>query len=241
MKVIDFHSHILPGIDDGSKNVETSIEMLRRSKTAGVDIMIATPHFYADCDRIERFTEKRLGAYQKIEDQLGKDTPQILLGAEVAFFEGMDQAEKIDRLTINGSRIMLLEMPFRMWRQKDIDQVRNLIEERKFSLIIAHLERFMKTAGNKEYIEELMSLPVTIQINAESLSDWKQSHTLIKMFKRGQVHILGSDCHGIHHRPPNLMEGRQRLEKKAGEACIRRLDEYGMDLLQQIKNDKMQE
>ena len=155
--------------------------------------------------------------------------------------EGMDQAEKIDRLTINGSRIMLLEMPFRMWRQKDIDQVRNLIEERKFSLIIAHLERFMKTAGNKEYIEELMSLPVTIQINAESLSDWKQSHTLIKMFKRGQAHILGSDCHGIHHRPPNLMEGRQILEKKAGEACIRRLDEYGMDLLQQIKNDKMQE
>lgn len=126
----------------------------------------------------------------------------------------MDQAEKIDRLTINGSRIMLLEMPFRMWRQKDIDQVRNLIEERKFSLIIAHLERFMKTAGNKEYIEELMSLPVTIQINAESLSDWKQSHMLIKMFKRGQAHILGSDCHGIHHRPPNLMEGRQILGKK---------------------------
>ena len=92
---------------------------------------------------------------------------------------------------------------------------------------------------NKEYIEELMSLPVTIQINAESLSDWKQSHTLIKMFKRGQAHILGSDCHGIHHRPPNLMEGRQILGKKAGEACIRRLDEYGMDLLQQITKDKI--
>ena len=197
MKVIDFHSHILPGIDDGSKNVETSIEMLRRSKAAGVDIMIATPHFYADCDRIERFTEKRLGAYQKIEDQLGKDTPQILLGAEVAFFEGMDQAEKIDRLTINGSRIMLLEMPFRMWRQKDIDQVRNLIEERKFSLIIAHLERFMKTAGNKEYIEELMSLPVTIQINAESLSDWKQSHTLIQtncQRRRRSQHSSSTSC-----------------------------------------------
>lgn len=241
MEVIDFHSHVLPGIDDGSKNVETSMEILRRSKASGVDIMVATPHFYADCDRIERFIEKRTGAYQKIKTQLGKDTPQILLGAEVAFFEGMDQAEKIDQLTINGSRLMLLEMPFRVWRQTDIDQVRNLIEQRNFSLIIAHLERFMKTAGNKKYIEELMSLSVTIQINAESLSDWRQAHALIKMFKKGQVHILGSDCHGIHHRPPNLMEGRQVLEKKAGEACIRKMDEYGMGLLQQIKVDKMQE
>lgn len=240
MEVIDFHSHVLPGIDDGSKNVETSMEILHRSKASGVDIMVATPHFYADCDRIERFIEKRTGAYQKIKTQLGKDTPQVLLGAEVAFFEGMDQAEKIDQLTINGSRLMLLEMPFRVWRQTDIDQVRNLIEQRNFSLIIAHLERFMKTAGNKKYIEELMSLPVTIQINAESLSDWRQAHALIKMFKKGQAHILGSDCHGIHHRPPNLMEGRQVLEKKAGEACIRKMDEYGLGLLQQIKADKMQ-
>lgn len=85
MKVIDFHSHILPGIDDGSKNVETSIEMLRRSKAAGVDIMIATPHFYADCDRIERFTEKRLGAYQKIEDQLVKTLHRSYWGRRSPF------------------------------------------------------------------------------------------------------------------------------------------------------------
>ena len=48
MEVIDFHSHVLPGIDDGSRNIETSIEMLRLSRNAGVDRMIATPHFYAD-------------------------------------------------------------------------------------------------------------------------------------------------------------------------------------------------
>ena len=59
MEVIDFHSHVLPGIDDGSRNIETSIEMLRLSRNAGVDRMIATPHFYADEDRIEHFLEKR--------------------------------------------------------------------------------------------------------------------------------------------------------------------------------------
>lgn len=52
MGVIDFHSHILPGIDDGSRNVETSIGMLRMCKEHGVDTMIATPHFYADSNTV---------------------------------------------------------------------------------------------------------------------------------------------------------------------------------------------
>ena len=67
MEVIDFHSHVLPGIDDGSRNIETSIEMLRLSRNAGVDRMIATPHFYADEDRIEHFLEKREHAYQRLK------------------------------------------------------------------------------------------------------------------------------------------------------------------------------
>ena len=217
MEVIDFHSHVLPGIDDGSKNIETSMEMLQTSKAAGVDRMIATPHFYADCDRIERFLERREQAYLSI--------------AEVALSEGISQAEKIEKLTICDSNLLLLEMPFRTWRQSDIEEVKQLIYRRNFSLIIAHLERYMKKAENRKYISELMELPVMIQINAESLLDWKQSRTLLRMVKKGQIHVLGSDCHGMHHRPPNLMEGRQVIEKKAGADCLKRIDETGSRLL----------
>ena len=218
MEVIDFHSHVLPGIDDGSRNIETSIEMLRLSRNAGVDRMIATPHFYADEDRIEHFLEKR-------------DTPQLLLGAEVAFFDGIGDADKVDRLTIQGTELLLLEMPFRTWTDEDLLQVKKLLHERQLRIIIAHLERFMKISGNKPYIKKLMELPVTIQINAESLSDWKQGGMLIRMFQKRQAHILGSDCHGVHHRPPNLMEGRQRLEKKAGADILAEIDAYGRQLL----------
>lgn len=231
MEVIDFHSHVLPGIDDGSKNIETSMKMLQTSKASGVDRMIATPHFYADCDRIERFLERREQAYLSIADKLSDDTPKLLLGAEVAFFEGISQAEKIEALTIDDSNLMLLEMPFRTWRQSDIAEVKQLIYKRNFSLIIAHLERYMKKTENRKYISELMELPVTIQINAESLLDCKQSRTLLRMVKKGQIHVLGSDCHGMHHRPPNLMEGRQVIEKKAGADCLKRIDETGNRLL----------
>lgn len=235
MEVIDFHSHVLPGIDDGSRNIETSLEMLRLSRNAGVERMIATPHFYADEDRIEHFLEKREHAYHSLMEAVVSDNisniPQLMLGAEVAFFDGIGDADKVDQLTIQGSDLLLLEMPFRTWTDTDLLQVKKLIRERNLRIIIAHLERFMKISGNKPYIEKLMELPVTIQINAESLSDWKQGRTLIHMFQKGQAHILGSDCHGVHHRPPNLMEGRQRLEKKAGKNVLEEVDAYGCRLL----------
>ena len=129
MVVIDFHSHVLPGIDDGSRNIETSIEMLRLSRNAGVDRMIATPHFYADEDRIEHFLEKREHAYQSLIEAVTteniSDTPQLLLGAEVAFFDGIGDADKVDRLTIQGTELLLLEMPFRTWTDEDLLQVKS--------------------------------------------------------------------------------------------------------------------
>ena len=114
MSVIDFHSHILPEIDDGSRNVETSIGMLRMCREQGVDIMIATPHFYADSNRVERFVENRKNAYDKVMAE-NADIPHIMMGAEVAFFDGISRAERVDALTIEGTNIMLLEMPFVTW------------------------------------------------------------------------------------------------------------------------------
>ncbi len=229
--IIDFHSHILPGIDDGSRNIETSIKMLKKSKADGVDIMVATPHFYADEDRIEDFLKKRNKAYQKLSEYLTDDMPELCLGAEVAFFDGIDTAKKINDLTINGTNIMLLEMPFRKWTDNDILQVKRLISNRKVGIIIAHLERFLKISGNMPFVNALLELPVLVQINAESLTDWKQSRHLIKMFKQGTAHLLGSDCHGMNHRPPNLMDGRNVIEKKVGTQCLNKMDKRGCKLL----------
>lgn len=94
MEVIDFHSHVLPGIDDGSRNIETSIEMLRLSRNAGVDRMIATPHFYADEDRIEHFLEKREHAYQSLIEAVTteniSDTPRFCLERKLLFLMGSE-------------------------------------------------------------------------------------------------------------------------------------------------------
>ena len=80
-------------------------------------------------------------------------------------------------------------------------------------------------------IQRILDFPVTVQINAGSLLDWKQRSKIVKMFKHNKAHLLGSDCHGMHHRPPNLLQGRDMLEKKAGREVLDRIDALGEKIL----------
>ena len=199
MGVIDFHSHILPGIDDGSRNVETSIGMLRMCKEHGVDTMIATPHFYADSNTVERFIDSRQKAYDKIMAE-NMDIPQIIMGAEVAFFAGISRAEKTDALKVEGTDIMLLEMPFVTWSDSVVQEVRDLIEKRHFHIILAHIERFLQIPGNKPYVRQILELPVTVQVTnlwlGREVLEKKLGHEFLenmdsygtKLLKEHQIH-----------------------------------------------------
>ncbi|MCM1273707.1 MAG: capsular polysaccharide biosynthesis protein [Clostridium sp.] len=231
MDVIDFHSHVLPGIDDGSRNLDTTATMLGMCHDNGVKTMIATPHFYAEHDRIEAFLERRQKAYEQVLGLGLEKSPVLRLGAEVAYFKGISKAEKIPLLTIEDTDIMLLEMPFYTWDKGVLHEVRELIEKRHLRLIIAHLERYIKLAGNKPMIADLLELPVIVQVNAGSLLDWKQRGALLKLFKTGKAQLLGSDCHGVNHRPPNLWLGREVIRQKLGSDTLNKIDEVGNGLL----------
>ena len=230
MAVVDFHSHILPTIDDGSKNMETSLRMLDIMREQGVDYVVATPHFYAYKDRVESFLLKRQQAYQSVMDHREPDMPRILLGAEVAFFSGISRAEKIDRLTVEGTRVLLLEMPFDAWKDTYIDEVEKLIKN-GFTILLAHLERYLVIPENKKKIKSLLELPLHVQINAGSMGDWKRRRELVRMFRDGSASVLGSDCHGVNHRAPNLIEGRRVLEKKLGKDFLEYMDAESSRLL----------
>lgn len=231
MPVIDFHSHILPGIDDGSKDLETSLEMLRMSAAQGVTDMVATPHFYASKEGFETYLEKRIHAFETLCASRTPDMPRIRLGAEVAFFKGISQAEKIEELAEQTGRILLLEMPFMEWTDRDIQEVERMASCGRYTLMLAHLERYMGMSENKKKLKQLLEFPAVVQINAESLLDWKKRGKLVRMFRKGQAEVLGSDCHGIHHRQPNLANGREVLEKKLGCEFLEQMDAQGSRLL----------
>lgn len=231
MAIIDFHSHILPGIDDGSKTVEMSVEMLRMTSDQGVDVMVATPHFYAFRHRIEDFLSRRKKAYEQLKKQEKPYWPMIRLGAEVAFFPGISGADQLKELTIEGTNVLLLEMPFETWTKRQLQEVRILAEERKFQIVLAHLERYMRIPNNKKKIETILEMPLYIQINAESLFRWSRRRQILKMFQKGQADFLGSDCHRIDKREPNLGRGREILNKKLGQEFLKNMDHKGSRLL----------
>ena len=235
LKVIDFHSHILPGIDDGSRDVGTSLAMLSEAKKQGVDVMIATPHFYAWEERMDDFLAKREAACEALFLQKPADAPEILVGAEVAFFKGIGRAEQTDELTVEGTEVILLEMPFRAWQSAEVDEVLYLAKHRGKTVVLAHLERYLGFSENKKLIKMMLDMPFLVQINAEALLDRHLRGKAIKLFKKGQAHLLGSDCHGMHRRPPNLSAGREVIEKRLGAECLARIDRTGTEL---IKGDK---
>lgn len=85
--------------------------------------------------------------------------------------------------------------------------------------------------GNKKKIYELMELPVYVQINAGSFERWNERRQILKMIKKKGMIFLGSDCHGIHHRVPNLENGREALEDMMGSAFINEMDKEAASLL----------
>ncbi len=229
-KIIDFHSHILPGIDDGSRSSEMSREMLSACKDQGIEIQIATPHFYASHNTPEHFLEKRKVAFEKIKpiaDELGIE---LLTGAEVAFFRGMSDSDSLDQLLIADTDLLLVEMPFRQWNENDLKEIRQ-IKKRNILPIIAHIERFYSYQKDKEFIYELLDMDLIVQVNAEALLSFSQRHKAVKLFKDGDAHLIASDCHNTTSRAQNLKEGRAVLEKKLGKEILNKIDDLGEKLL----------
>lgn len=231
--MIDVHCHILPKIDDGSKSVEMSVEMMKQSYAQGIDTMIATPHFYISHTDVEHFLKKRQNAYETLCENTKDmaDMPKLNLGAEVLFFNGISAFEDLDKLTINNGEYLLLEMPFSKWNDKIIREVETLIYDRKFKIIIAHIERFIDFQKGTDYINELISLGPLVQMNGEYINGFFTKSKALTMIKEGTVQLLGSDCHNLDKRCPNLGKAFNTIEKKLGQDFVDKINKIGYDIV----------
>ena len=184
--MIDVHSHILPKIDDGSKSVEMSIEMMKQSYAQGIDTMIATPHFYISHIDVEHFVKRRQNAYDTLVEAIDgmTDMPKLNLGAEVLFFNGISVFDDLEKLTVNNNgEYLLLEMPFSKWNDKILREVESLMYDRKLKVIIAHIERFIDFQKGTNYINELLSLGPLVQMNGEYINGFFTKSKALSMIK----------------------------------------------------------
>ena len=231
LETIDFHSHILPGMDDGSPDVKTSLEMLRTAARQGVGVQVLTPHYYPWREEIGRFAARRAESAEKLLSVCGEELPRLLIGAEVAFFPHMSELD-LSALCIGNTRAVLVELPFESWDGRVQEQLAALTLDKGYTVILAHAERFLHYKGNPEALEKLSALPLLVQINADAFSRLGSRRTALELFRRGRAQLLGSDAHNLTNRSPDLASGRRFLEKKLDADVLRYIDETGSGLLQ---------
>ncbi len=228
--MIDFHSHVLPGIDDGSKDVEMSLRMVSALSSQGVDTIAATSHFYATQRSVRRFLERREQAWGRLREALPEGSPRILLGAEVLYFPGISRMEELEALCLEGTDLLLLEMPFTAWSEYMSREVNELARSGRVTLMLAHIERYFFDQPRSVW-DAFLENGIYLQSNAEFFLSFKTRRRALQLLENGYIHALGTDCHNMGSRAPRMAEARNRIEKRLGTAFLEDLDALGQLLL----------
>lgn len=225
--MVDIHSHILPRMDDGSKSVEESIAMLKASAEQGISVMAATPHFYPEANSPEEFLRRRGRAAGVLREAWKSDLPKIRLGAEVRYFDGVSQAKEIKGLCIEGTNLLLLEMPFRAWTDRMAAEVRALQTKYGLRVILAHVERYLHYQKTLIW-KEMMQTELLVQCNAEFFINWKTRRRALSMLRAGEIYLIGSDCHNMKSRVPNMAKALKIIGKDGCKTLEENVRELGI-------------
>ena len=222
--LVDVHCHVLPEMDDGSKALDVSLAILRQEKEQGVGVVCATSHYYARQNSIPDFCARRAEALERLSAVLTDDLPRVLPAAEVAYFPYMEEQD-LSPLCIQGTRTLMLEMPFADWTDLQVETVEALALDCGYQVVLVHPERFCFSGSNRSQLRRLAQLPIGLQVNAGSLIRWQTRRLALDLLQLAQMPLLGSDCHNLTSRPPNLKGGRAVIQRKLGEDFLSQMDE----------------
>lgn len=202
--MIDYHSHILPYIDDGSDSPKTSVKMLKLLKSQGVDTCFLTPHFYIQDGSIDDFLRRRDESLKKLKLALSKEdmslVPEIKVGAEVYYYEGITVNQDLWKLKLEDTKILLLEMPPIKWTNRMIDDLITLSRSSSTYIILAHIERYKRNL-KEENIKKLVDSGIRFQVNASLFKSFF-GRRFFKKYEK-YIDLIGSDSHDMKDRKPN--------------------------------------
>lgn len=224
--LVETHSHILPGIDDGAPDVETSLKMIELLKKQGAEKIVLTPHYYSDTISLDDFLRKRDKAFNLLLSKLPPQSPELYPAAEVYISKYLFNAESLDELRIANSKYVLIEHAFSAgFDGEDYNRLINMYCDYGVKPVLAHIERYPALLDDMYKIEQYIDMGCLIQSNVSAFSDAPRGirKKLIKLMKAGLIHIIGSDCHNLDSRAPAYEDGINVIIKKCGEDTIKQL------------------
>lgn len=231
----DIHSHIIPAVDDGSSNIEESIELLKLMKAQGITHVIATPHFYPEEDNLADFSEMISSAFSELEKTASKyGLPKVYRGCEMLYFKGIGNSTSLSELCLNGSSFLLLELTEASINDDLFEDIRAMRENSGIIPIIAHVERYCKARNYKKFLKFIKAEGIPTQINASSLSVPVLYRAVSKLLKSGLVFVIATDTHSVEQRPPMLSQAMKIIEEKFGSDVKKRLIKNSHILFEKI-------
>lgn len=197
----DMHSHLIPAIDDGSKSLEESVELIRRFKEIGYKKIITTPHIMSDYYR--NTPEIILDGLARLRNELSRQKIEMELEAAAEYYLDFDFSDKIhtEKLLTFGKNYLLVEVSY-LNEPDNIDAIIFELQTSGYNVILAHPERYPFWYNNTKRYETLKDKEVLFQININSLGGHYSpgaKKTAEKLIEMGMVNFIGTDCHHANH------------------------------------------
>lgn len=221
---IDFHSHILPGIDDGSPNAATTSKMLDMEKKQGIETIVATPHFYMSEQSLGSFLENRAKAYETAAPLAAERGMELVCGAEVLFTPSLGDID-LKKLCVGKTNYLMIELPYAKLTDHFIRSFRSFAGNisSEITLILVHAERYLNFTS-EESLYEIMNADMLVQLNSGSFKPFsKHLGFMYELLRHDMAHLLGTDCHNTGSRCPNMEIARKAISKKISPDCYEHL------------------
>lgn len=201
---IDFHAHLLPAADHGSDGLQTSRRQLQLAREAGIDRVIATPHFYPRHEELDPFLARRAEAAAVLRRETAASF--VMLGAEVQLCRGLHRLERLEELCVEGTRVLLLELPPDFSLRAYEYTLDALLYERKLTVVLAHIDRY-----DTQRIDFLLESGFLGQLNASSFCHFRTRRRSLDWALSERVVALGSDIHGVQTGYQEFLKAKKYL------------------------------
>lgn len=203
---IDFHAHVLPGADHGSANLDVSLKQVALARKAGIDVLIASPHFYPHRESPESFFERRETTAALLRQNYPENAPKLLVGAEAHLCRGLHHMEDLKKLCIEGTNVLLLELPADFSVSGYESTLEGLRCDFDLQIVLAHIDRYPA-----QTIDFLLDYGFYAQLNASAFCRMRTRRLALERVKDERVVALGSDIHGCSTGYEEYFQMRRRL------------------------------
>ena len=229
LPIIDIHNHLLPGVDDGSEDMDMSIELIEQGLENGVSEWVLTPHILDEFTR--EIDELHCGIFDHLKAEVERRSlpVRLYLASEIMFQMDVEQVKQRRSSTFDGNgRYFLMEFPMTTF-PREAEDVLYQYQLAGMKPIIAHPERNQELGRRTSRIADMAARGILFQVNARSLALEQANiirRTAEELILSGSAHFVASDAHHPERRPAGLREAYDRIAELAGEdTAIRLLSE----------------